>query len=210
MQTADDQMLYYGKFGTPVAGVGTLEEKFYKVSKIAADSGIPAGLKVKDILWGKGRSLKAGDEVIPIELVKIGFVTNTSFSKSKTSFEATTQVHSAKSWIISKKVDISGSLNGHFDDKDEVIDIIENEFGKKIKDDGTNITVKETTGKTHHLFLYKNDPQEIDDWLKVEYLPCIFEGYDSEKPLEGIIPFNTKYKGQGMEEPCTYELKKTA
>lgn len=219
--TGKDGYLYSVGFGTPLVG-GTdatvPEEGWYKIQSRAADgSGIPGGdpgkkrgraLKAGDFYFAKkGQPLAAGDSLIPMRLSKVSFTTDVSASAQGQVFDVTTQAEvesGVRAFVASVFKDRSGSINGMVDvDSLEQRKLI-NEFAAVITDDGTYITLEPAQTGTHHFMLSRRETiaeGEVEAW---EYFPVVIESFQTDKPIEGVCPFNFNYKVDGKHGPGIY------
>jgi len=219
--TGKDGYLYKIKFGAVLVGgvdAAVPREGWYKIqSRAETGSGIPGAdpaktrgrtLKAGDFYWAKkGQSLAAGDSLIPMGIMKLSFTTDVSASAQGQTFDVTTQADiesGVRAFVPSVFKDRSGSINGQVDvDSLEQRELI-NEFTAVITDDGTYITYEPAKSGTHHFMLSRRETTaagEIEAW---EYFPIIVESFQTDKPIEGVCPFNFNYKVDGSCNPGIY------
>jgi hypothetical protein len=191
---------------------------WYKIQSRAADnSGIPGNdpekkrgraLKAGDFyLARKGQPLAAGDSLIPWELKKLSFTTDVSASAQGQVFDVTTQAdveNGVRAFVSSVFKDRSGSINGMVDvDSAEQRELI-NEFNAVITDDGDYVTFEPAKSGTHHFMLSRRETiseGEVEAW---EYFPVVVESFQTDKPIEGVCPFNFNYRVDGTHNPGIY------
>ncbi len=207
--TGKDGFLYYGK-KMPEITSGNLEDKrFYKILEKAGDSALPEALSPGDICIGKSSiELKDGDKLLPFELIKVAFVTDISDSPSKEKFENTTQIDEYKSYVSSKRVDVTGTFNGYFTLGDDAVKDIVSQFEASItyNPDGT-VVKKEVSSDVLHFFLTRNETNIAGEVNVTEYKPVVFDSLSKDKPMDGNQPFNANYSVVGSQKPCTiYEV----
>jgi len=219
--TGKDGFLYEIKFGeTIVGGADTVVPKdgWYKIlSKATENSGIPGSdpgkkrgrsLKAGDFYYAKkDQILIAGDSLVPWTLKKVSFTTDVSASAQGQVFDVTTQADvesGVRAFVASVFKDRSGTINGQVD-----VDSIEqryliNEFNAVITDDGTYITYEPAKTGTHHFMLSRRETiqeGEVEAW---EYFPVVIESFQTDKPIEGVCPFNFNYRVDGTHNPGIY------
>ena len=225
--TGKDGFLYGIKFGEVlIGGVDATVPKdgWYKIqSKATENSGIPGAdpektrgraLKAGDFYFAKqGQTLAVGDSLIPIAIKKMSFTTDVSASSQGQSFDTTTQENvesGVRSFVPSVFKDRSGTISGQVDvDSIEQRELV-NEFNAVITDDGTYITYEPAKTGTHHFMLSRRETTaegEVEAW---EYFPVIIESFQTDKPIEGVCPFNFNYKVDGTHNPGTYYRTITA
>jgi hypothetical protein len=219
--TGKDGYLYGVKFGTALTGgmgITIPESGWYKIqSKAANGSGIPE----PDPAKGRGRALKAGDfyyakkdqelaggdSLIPMILSKVSFTTDVSASAQGQVFDVTTQADvesGTRAFVASVFKDRSGTINGQVD-----VDSLEqrrliNEFNAVTTDDGSYVTLEPARSGTHHFMLSRRETAaggEVEAW---EYFPVVIESFQTDKPIEGVCPFNFNYRVDGAHGPGIY------
>lgn len=219
--TGKDGYLYNVLFKeTLVGGPDVTVEKdgWYKIqSKATVNSGIPGSdpaktrgraLKAGDFYYAReGQQLAAGDSLIRWELKKVSFTTDVSASAQGQVFDITTQAdveRGIRAFVASVFKDRSGAINGMVDvDSLEQRELI-NEFNAVITDDGTYVTLEPAKTGTHHFMLSRRetiDEGEVEAW---EYLPIVVESFQTDKPIEGVCPFNFNYRVDGTYGPGIY------
>jgi len=219
--TGKDGFLYKIKAGDVVvggAGITIPKSGFYKIlSRAAENSKFPANdpakergraLKPGDFYFAKkGQELAAGDSVIPWELTKLSFTTDVSASAQGQSFDVTTQADvqsGVRAFVASVFKDRSGTINGQVDvDSSEQRELI-NEFNAVITDDGTFVTYESAKTGTHHFMLSRRETILAGEVEVFEYFPVIIESFQTDKPIEGVCPFNFNYKVDGAHNPGIY------
>ena len=216
--TGKDGYLYGIRFGTTLvggAGVTVPQNGWYKIqSRATEDSGIPGAdpdkprgraLRAGEFYFAKkDQPLASGDSLIPMEIKKLSFTTDVSASAQGQSFDVTTQADvesGVRAFVPSVFKDRSGSINGQVDvDSPEQRELI-NEFNAVITDDGTYITYEPAKTGTHHFMLSRRETLAIGEVEVWEYFPIIVESFQTDKPIEGVCPFNFNYKVFGSCKP---------
>jgi len=219
--TGKDGFLYEIKFGETIvggAGIVIAKDGWYKIlSKATENSGIPGNdpgkkrgraLKAGDFYYAKkDQGLAAGDSLIPWSLKKVSFTTDVSASAQGQVFDVTTQADvesGVRAFVASVFKDRSGTINGQVD-----VDSLEqryliNEFNAVITDDGDYVTYEPAKTGTHHFMLSRRETiaeGEVEAW---EYFPVVIESFQTDKPIEGVCPFNFNYRVDGTHNPGIY------
>jgi len=219
--TGKDGFLYNIKTGAVLVGgvdITVPKNGWYKIqSKAAENSGIPGSdpaktrgraLKAGDFYFAKaGQPLAAGDSLIPWTIKKVSFTTDVSASAQGQVFDVTTQADvdsGVRAFVSSVFKDRSGTINGQVD-----VDSIEqryliNEFNAVITDDATYITYEPAKTGTHHFMLSRRETLEIGEVEAWEYFPVVIESFQTDKPIEGVCPFNFNYRVDGTHNPGIY------
>ena len=218
--TGKEGFLYGVKFGQALAGSpGVTVEKsgWYKIkSRAVTDSGIPEkdpdadgkSLEAGDVYFAAaGQELAAGDSIIPMTLGKLSFTTDVSAAAQGQAIDVTTQIDvetGARAYEPSAFKEQTGNINGYVDvDSPEQRELI-NEFCAVITDDGTYVTYEPAQTGTHHFMLSRRETiaeGEIEVW---EYFPVVIESFQTDKPIEGLCPFNFNYRVDGTYNPGIY------
>lgn len=218
--TGKDGYLYGVKFGAPLAGgagITVPKDGWYKIKSRAEDSGLPESdpskergiaLKAGNFYYAReGQQLNAGDSLVPMEISKLSFTTDVSASAQGQVFDVTTQADvesGVRAFVASVFKDRSGTINGQVDvDSLEQRELI-NEFNAVITDDGTFVTLQAAKTGTHHFMLSRRETiaeGEVEAW---EYFPVVIESFQTDKPIEGVCPFNFNYKVDGSHGPGIY------
>ncbi|MDR0443272.1 MAG: hypothetical protein LBH44_07700 [Treponema sp.] len=219
--TGKDGYLYDVKFGPVLvggAGVTVPKDGFYKIQSCASTgSGIPGvdpakkgerGLKAGDFYFArKDQEVAEGDSLIPMNLTKVSFVTDVGASAQGQVFDVTTQIdveRGARAYVASVFKERSGTINGYFDVGSLAQQELINEFNAVITDDGTHISLKPAQSGTHHFMLSRRETiteGEVEAW---EYFPVVIESFQTDKPIEGVCPFNFNYRVDGTHNPGIY------
>lgn len=206
----EEGYLYLGELGTVQEGSATpvdlSDEGYFKIISIGAASGLPEGLKVKDVFYNKPAvSLQEGDAVMPMSLTKIAFVTNIPVSGSKTKHAHTTQMDDVKSFTEGRRAELSGNIDGYlFDDIPLQWDLI-SRYLTVIEDDGAgSITAKTKQTDPLHCFLSRMETNEVGAQEIMQYMPLITDSLTMDKPLEGPQVLNFNYTLVGSERPNMY------
>lgn len=225
--TGKDGFLYKIIFDEAlVGGVSTTVPKdgWYKIrSKAASGSGIPEAdpektrgraLKAGDFYFARqGQTLAAGDVLIPMKIKKLSFTTDVSSSSQGQVFDTTTQENvesGVRSFVPSVFKDRSGTISGQVDvDSAEQRELV-NEFNAVITDDGTYVTYEPAKTGTHHFMLSRRETSAEGEAEAWEYFPVVIESFQTDKPIEGLCPFNFNYKVDGNHNPGTYYRTVTA
>jgi hypothetical protein len=219
--TGKDGFLYNIKIGTVLvggAGITVPKDGWYKIqSRATENSGIPGSdpekrrgrsLKAGDFYYAKkGQELAAGDSLIPWTLSKVSFTTDVSASAQGQVFDVTTQADvesGVRAFVASVFKDRSGTINGQVD-----VDSLEqryliNEFNAVITDDGSFITYEPAKTGTHHFMLSRRETIEEGEVEAWEYFPVVIESFQTDKPIEGVCPFNFNYRVDGTHGPGIY------
>jgi len=219
--TGKDGFLYKVVFGSVLVGSAdktVSESGWYKVqSRAAENSGIPGSdpsktrgraLRAGDFYFArKGQPLAEGDSLIPMVIKKLSFTTDVSASAQGQVFDVTTQADvesGVRAFVASVFKDRSGTVNGQVDvDSEEQRELI-NEFNAVITDDGTYVTYEPAKAGTHHFMLSRRETiaeGEVEAW---EYFPIVVESFQTDKPIEGVCPFNFNYRVDGTHNPGIY------
>jgi len=219
--TGKDGFLYKITMGTVVGGgTSTVVDKdgWYKIlSKAAENSGIPESdpaktrgraLKAGDFYYAKkDQPLAEGDSLIPWTIKKLSFTTDVSASAQGQVFDVTTQADvqsGVRAFVASVFKDRSGAINGQVDvDSAEQRELI-NEFNAVITDDGSFITYEPAKTGTHHFMLSRRETIEEGEVEVWEYFPVVIESFQTDKPIEGVCPFNFNYRVDGTHNPGIY------
>ncbi|MDR0300840.1 MAG: hypothetical protein LBI04_00820 [Treponema sp.] len=225
--TGKDGFLYGVKFGQALVGgtgVTVPQDGWYKIQSRAADS---SGLPEADPSKEHGRALKAGDfyfakkdqpiaegdSLIPMTLNKVSFTTDVSASAQGQVFDVTTQAdveNGVRAFVSSVFKDRSGAINGQVDVDSLEQRLLINEFNAVITDDGNFVTKEPAKSGTHHFMLSRRETiaeGEVEAW---EYFPVVIESFQTDKPIEGVCPFNFNYKVDGTYNPGIYYRTVTA
>jgi len=219
--TGKDGFLYDIKVGAAIIGgvdIAVPKDGWYKIqSRATENSGLPErdpnkkrgrALKAGDFYYAKkDQPLAAGDSLILWTLTKVSFTTDVSASAQGQVFDVTTQddVESGvRAFVASVFKDRSGTINGQVD-----VDSIEqryliNEFNAVITDDGTYVTYEPAKTGTHHFMLSRRETLEVGEVEAWEYFPVVIESFQTDKPIEGVCPFNFNYRIDGTHNPGIY------
>lgn len=226
--TGKDGFLYGIAFGEPIVGGDSIKittAGFYKIkSKASTDSGIPSknpankdavDLGVDMIYWAKvDQELKTGDTVIPITLTRLSFVTDTSDTSQSQSYDVTTQDDidtGLRSYVPGAFKERTGTISGYVDTGSEEQREILKEYRMLEIDDGTNISVYNSTTKVHHYMLSRAEKVPDGEYEVWEYFPVITEQLQMDKPMDGQQPFSFNYRVDGSSKPMTiYKMKEVA
>jgi hypothetical protein len=194
--------LYLGSLGTEVTTGALSGEKFFKITAKGASSAFPAESVVNDVVFNKPAiTLTSGDKAKPIELTKLGFVTNVPQSASKEKYENTVQTDVAKSYEEGDKPEISGTIDGYFTD-DANADLILKRFFRLIDDNGAGQkTYQPIETGVLHFFLGRRETTTIGQVEVMEYMPAIIDSLTVDKPMNGPQTFNFAYTVIGNEMP---------
>jgi len=219
--TGKDGFLYKVLFGSVLVGgadIKVLKAGWYKIqSRAAENSGIPGSdpartrgraLKAGDFYFArKDQPLAAGDSLIPMTLRKLSFTTDVSASAQGQVFDVTTQADvesGVRAFVASVFKDRSGAINGQVDvDSVEQRELI-NEFNAVITDDGTYVTYEPAKSGTHHFMLSRRETIAEGEVEAFEYFPIVVESFQTDKPIEGVCPFNFNYRVDGTHNPGIY------
>lgn len=219
--TGKDGFLYDVEFLPALVGgvdASVPESGFYKIqSKATGGSGIPGSnpaitrgrpLKAGDFYFAKkGQPLAEGDSLIRMKITKLSFTTDVSASAQGQTFDVTTQAEvesGVRAFVASVFKDRSGTINGQVDVDSMQQRKLINEFNAVITDDGTFITYEPVKTGVHHFMLSRRETVaegEVEAW---EYFPIIIESFQTDKPIEGVCPFNFNYKVDGASNPGIY------
>ena len=219
--TGKDGFLYKVLFGSVLVGGADIKVPkagWYKIqSRAVESSGIPKSdpaktrgrsLKAGDFYFArKDQELAAGDSLIPMTLRKLSFTTDVSASAQGQVFDVTTQADvesGVRAFVASVFKDRSGAINGQVDvDSVEQRELI-NEFNAVITDDGTYITYEPAKSGTHHFMLSRRETIAEGEVEAFEYFPIVVESFQTDKPIEGVCPFNFNYRVDGTHNPGIY------
>jgi len=194
--------LYLGTLGTDVSTGSLSGEKFFKITAKGASSTFPVDSVVGDVVFNKPAiTLASGDKAKPIELTKLGFVTNVPQSASKEKYENTVQTDVAKSYEEGDKPEISGTIDGYFTD-DANADLILKRFFRLIDDNGAGQkTYQPIETGVLHFFLGRKETTTVGQVEVMEYMPAIIDNLTVDKPMNGPQTFNFSYTVIGNEMP---------
>jgi len=219
--TGKDGFLYSIVFGQALVGgvdITVPKDGWYKIQSRALNgSGIPASdpekkrgrsLKAGDFYFArKDQVLAAGDSLIPWTLKKVSFTTDVSANAQGQVFDVTTQADvesGVRAYVSSVFKDRSGTINGQVDVDSAQQRYLINEFSAVITDDGTYVTYEAAKAGTHHFMLSRRETiqeGEVEAW---EYFPVVIESFQTDKPIEGVCPFNFNYRIDGTHNPGIY------
>jgi hypothetical protein len=219
--TGKEGFLYGVRFGAPLeggAGVKVPEDGWYKIKSVAGNgSGVPGknpetergeALKAGGFYYArKDQPLAAGDCLVPMEINKLSFTTDVSASAQGQAVDVSTQIDVAsgsRAFEPSAFKERSGSINGQVDTDSAEQRELFNEFNAVIIDDGKYITLKPSKTGVHHFMLSRRETVtagEVEVW---EYFPVIVESFQTDKPIDGVCPFNFNYKVDGKSGPGVY------
>ena len=137
-------------------------------------------------------------------LTKLAFVTDVDFSNSKEKFDCTVQTDNVKSWIVSSKVDETGTVNGYVTDNDAQQQAIMKKVATVIEhttSGGITRTAPETTVTHFMLSLNESTAAGAQHW---HYIPAHVDSWSGGKPMEGVEPFTLNYSANGADKPSHY------
>lgn len=225
--TGKDGFLYSVKFQDVIVGGSdvTVEKSgFHKIkSKASTGSGIPEksssvtdpnaiSLGVGMVYWAKaGQALAEGDSLIPMELKRISFVTDTSDSSSSSSHDVTTQEDidtGTRSYTPGAFKERTGSINGIVDTNSAEQKELLKEYRMLSEDDGESVTVYQSSSSVHHYMLSRAEKVPEGEPEMWEYFPVITEQLQMDKPMDGAQPFNFNYRVDGSNKPMLMYIVK--
>ena len=224
--TGKDGFLYAVTFGEAITGndngqVKITKSGFYKIKSVGSATGLPrkngahkeaVDLSADMIFWGKNQLiLKNGDVVIPLNLKKISFVTDTSDSSQTTSHDVTTQADietGLRSYVAGAFKERTGSISGYVDTESEEQRELLKEYRMVSIADETNTSVYISQTKVHHFMLSRAEKVATGESEMWEYFPVITEQLQMDKPMDGVQPFSFNYRVDGSSKPMTMYVKK--
>lgn len=196
----------------PVLSSGT----WYKVmGKAATGSALPANLSTGDVFRqitsgipvSSGDAFSSNDAVQELVLAKAAFATDVPLSASRDKFDDTVQVDEVRSYQVSSKPEVTGTINGFWliDDADQRSFV--NQFAT-VMEATTTGGITKTTPRTAtiHTFLSRTESTAASKQVW-EYMPLIVDSYNADKPMEGPQTFSVNYTLDGKERPNTYILE---
>jgi hypothetical protein len=182
--------LYLGSLGTEVTTGSLSGEKFFKITAKGASSAFPADSVANDVVYNKPAiTLASGDKAKPIELTKLGFVTNVPQSASKEKYENTVQTDVAKSYEEGDSRNF-GTIDGYFTDDANADHILKRFFRLSMTTaPGRNNQPIETAFCISSLGAGNNHVGQVSQ----EYMPAIIDSLTVDKPMNGPQTFNFAY-----------------
>lgn len=215
-----DGKLYAYTEGAAITS-GPLERSgFYKIKSVAAsESGLPKkkdGSDGRDVaegdvvhLW-KGQQLSDGDEVIPLTLTLIGFVTDVENSKQGESYDVSSQDNlesGVKEFKEGAFVESSGSISGFVDVDSPEQQMLLNNFVSVTEDDGEHMTVHPAKLNKQNYMLSRRETETPGETAMWEHFPVTVDSLSMPKPLNGAQSFNFNYKVDGGRHPGVIKYK---
>jgi hypothetical protein len=148
--------------------------------------------------------MTSNDAVQAITLTTLGFVTDVSMSVSKEKFDETVQTDDVKSYQVSSKPEKTGTISGYWVDNDSNQQRIL-KYLDTVTEHTTSGCITQTSPQTtwEALMLSRSESTALGV-VVWEWLPCIIESVNSDKPMEGPQPFSFTYTAKGSEKPQTY------
>jgi hypothetical protein len=219
--TGKDGFLYSITFGAAIVGDGTIkvtEAGFYRIqSKAATGSGIPENdtdikggeaLAPGNIYWAKkDQNLAVGDTLIPLTIKRISFTTDVTASAAGQSYDISTQEDvptGTRAYAAGAFKERTGTINGMVDVDSDEQRVLVNEFSGVITDDGTAVTVKNSSTGEHDFMMSRRETTNVGETEMWEYLPVVVEQINWDKPMDGVQPFNFNYRVDGSRKPFVY------
>ena len=203
-----DGFLYENAFGTKMVAAEVLTAgNFYRVEARGGTSVIPAGPDVGEFFIAPSAlTLAAGDEVTPITLTKLSFVTDDEDSSSVNKYEDTTQIDDVRAYAQGTKPETTGSVTGYYEVGSAQAELIENHFKVILTDDGAgNITRKAISGDIFHAMLSRRESTEVGEIEVWEYKPMLVDQLSQGKPMDGNQSFKFNYTVNGKYKPFVYK-----
>lgn len=187
---------------------------WYKITgKASTGSALPTNLSVGDVFKQITSSIPVStgaftsdDAVRELTLTKAAFVTDVPVSGSREKFDQTVQTDEVRSYQVSTKPEITGTINGYWLPNDADQRGFVNQFNTIMEATTTGGITKSTpSAEPIHTFLsrYEGDAEDKQIW---EYMPMVLDSYNSDKPMEGPQPFSVNYTLSGADRPNTYVL----
>jgi hypothetical protein len=213
--SGNDGYFYIADMSTATVGPGgsMVAKTWYKIKGKAATSGLPANLAVGDVFYQMetavpvtAASLSSADLVAPFSLTRAAFVTDVPVSGSREKFDETVQIDEVRSYQVSTKPEITGTINGYWLANDAGQLGFVNQFNTVMEATTTGGITKNTpSAEPIHTFLsrYEGTEEAKQIW---EYMPMVIDSYQSDKPMEGPQPFSVNYTLSGAERPNTYVM----
>lgn len=187
---------------------------WYKITgKAATGSALPANLSSGDVFRQITLNIpvttgafSSNDAVRKLTLTKAAFVTDVPLSASREKFDDTVQTDEVKSYQVSSKPEVTGTINGFWllEDADQLSFV--NQFATVMEATTTGGITKTTPQTaTVHTFLSRMESTAAAKQIW-EYMPLITDSYNADKPMEGPQTFSVNYTLDGKERPNTYVL----
>ena len=223
-----DGRLYRIVYGAEIKGSASVtkvpKEGFYKISAIAGTgSSIPKpdnaiqgglGLGVGNIFFAKkDHPLAAGDNLIPLELHLISFVTDVQDNAQGQTFDVTTQADvesGVRSYIPSAFKERSGSISGFVDVDSQEQKELFGEFREIVIEDvqGNKVTRRPSKALEHEFMMSRREAAPEGETEMWEYMPIVCESINTSKPMDGTQPFSFNYKVDGKRKPSLIYISK--
>lgn len=207
--------LYAVSLGTATTSAGSISSgSWYRITGKSSTGPLPANLTTGYIFKQISSALPtvtttpmtSNDAVQLITMTKLAFVTDVGMSISKEKFDETVQSDSVKSYQVSSKPEKSGTISGYWIDNDtqqqnvlKKVDAVT----EHTTTGGITLTAPEITVQYLMLSRTESTADGAQTW---EWLPCIVEGLQSDKPMEGPMSFSFNYTAKGSDRPHTYIL----
>ena len=205
--------LYIASLAAATTSAGAVDSGYwYRISGMSATGPLPANLTTGDIFYQLTSAIPTASTIPPtsndavqkITLTKLGFVTDVAMSISKEKFDETVQTDDVKSYQVSGKPEKSGSISGYWVDNDTHQQSILKRMDTVVEATTTG-GVTRTSPQTSVVYLMlARDETTANASVVFEWLPCIIESLQSDKPMEGPQPFTFNYTAKGSEKPQTY------
>lgn len=205
--------LYVATLAAATTSAGSVDSGYwYRISGKSSTGPLPTNLTTGDIFYqltsaipvATTVALTSNDAVQKITLTTLAFVTDVSMSISKEKFDETVQTDDVKSYQVSGKPEKTGTISGYWIDNDSHQQAILKRMDTVVEATTTG-GVTRTSPQTSVVYLMlARDESTGNAAIVYEWLPCIIESLQSDKPMEGPQPFTFNYTAKGSEKPQTY------
>jgi len=205
--------LYAAALATATTSAGAISSgNWYRITGKSSTGPLPANLSTGDVFYQKTSAeptattvaMTSNDAVQAITLTTLAFVTDFSESISKEKFDETVQTDDVKSYQVSSKPEKTFSVSGYWvnDDADQKRML---QYLDTVTSHTTSGGITQTSPKTTFEALMLSRTESTNNSAVIwEWLPCIIESVQSDKPMEGPESFSLTGTAKGSEKPQTY------
>ena len=212
--SGNDGYFYVASLSSVETTAGPLTANtWYKITGKAATGGaLPANLSRGDVFRQLTTAIpvtgafSSNDAVRALTLTKAAFVTDVPVSGSREKFDETVQTDEVRSYQVSTKPEITGTINGYWlaDNSDQLGFV--NQFNT-VMEATTTGGITKTTPRAEPIHTFLSRTESTAEAKQVwEYMPMVLDSYQADKPMEGPQSFSVNYTLAGAERPNTYVL----
>lgn len=205
--------LYIASLAAATTSAGAIASgSWYRISGKSSTGPLPTNLTTGDIFYQAtsdvptetSLSMTSNDAVQKITLTTLAFVTDVSMSISKEKFDETVQTDDVKSYQVSGKPEKTGTISGYWVDNDSNQQSILKRMDTVIEATTAGVVTRTSPQTSVVYLMLARDESTGNASIVYEWLPCIIESLQSDKPMEGPQPFTFNYTAKGSEKPQTY------